>query len=178
MDLTQRVPIVVGQWCASPRTATVSCTIDGDTVDVNGCGEDVGERLRLLGINAPEIAHGDSPAECYGNEAADFLDDLVTNHTVHLDFDQECTDVYGRTLAWVTLKGDDPSVASLLTDLDNLGMNSDGSYEVLVNELMVRAGYAVLYDESFAQQVRYYDEIERAQADAEAEGRGLWGACE
>ncbi len=59
---------------ASPRplVATVKHVSDGDSVTVisaNGTRP----RMRLLGIDAPEIAHGSKPGQPYGEEARDYL---------------------------------------------------------------------------------------------------------
>lgn len=182
-DMDELVPIIPRvAACAPERTATVACTLDGDTVDVDACGADVGERIRLLGVAAPEIEHAPEPAECFGDESAAFLDDLLTGASIRLQYDQECTDIYGRSLAWIWLSGDQSDLSSdtvqLLRDLDDLGIQEDGSIELLVNELIVRAGYGELYDEGFARDVLFYEALQAAEEDAESEGRGLWTACE
>jgi len=173
------VPIIAPtSVCAQPRTADVACTLDGDTVDVDQCG-DGGERIRFLGVAAPEIAHDNTGAECWGDQAGQWVDERLTGRQVRLEFDSECTDIYGRTLAWIFLTGDssDPIYDELL-DLGGLGIQDDGSYEVLLNEFEIRAGQARVYDENFAQDVRYFDRMVAAETAASAEGRGLWAACE
>jgi hypothetical protein len=92
-------------------------------------------------------------------------------------FDTTCCDIYGRTLAWtwLTVGASDP-LADTLHDFDDLGLTDDDSYEVLVDELMVRAGYARLYEPD--PDVRYYQQLELALAKASSEGLGLWGECE
>ena len=175
IPMEERVPIVVGEWCAPDRSAAVACVIDGDTLDVGACtseggGED-GERIRLLGVAAPEI--GDEE-ECYGTEAKSFLEWAVAGRSVTLQFDTECTDIYQRTLAWVVMDVDaDDDLVPLLLDLDGLGLQEDGSHEVLVNELLIRAGYAEVYEGDLSEDVRYGQRIEEAQADAETDQVGL-----
>ena len=98
-----------------------------------------------------------------------------------LQFDTECTDIYQRTLAWLVLDVDeDDDLVPLLLELDELGLQEDGSHEVLVNELMIRAGYALVYDSDLSEDVRYGQRVEEAAEDAEADQRGLHasGACE
>lgn len=52
------VPMVPDGACDTQREGIAACTIDGDTFDLGTCGQNFGgERFRLLGINAPEIAH-------------------------------------------------------------------------------------------------------------------------
>lgn len=178
-DFDELVPILAPEaFCASERVEFVDCTIDGDTVYVGGCS--TGESVRLLGVQAPEIEHPPDPAQCWGDEAWAWLDERLAGAQVTLAFDQECTDIYGRTLAWIWLEGDEADpIWDELVALDGLGIDADaGTYEVLVNEWLVRAGQARLYDEGFARDVRYYERLEAAEAMAALEGRGLWGACD
>lgn len=180
VPLEERADIIYKEWCQTSVRATVDCVYDGDTFYVGGCSDDsADETIRVLGIQAPELrggSNGDKP-ECYGQEAADFLSTLLENQTVELEFDVECTGIYGRTLAWVWLEGSDPSVVSLLEEYDGIGLIDDSSYEVLVNELLVRAGYAELYESDIADNIRYTNQLEEAAEEAEEEGAGLWGAC-
>jgi micrococcal nuclease len=60
-----------------------------------------GRRVRYIGINAPEIAHGGRPAEPGGNRAAHFNRGLLAAGWVRLEFDAEKRDRYGRWLAYV-----------------------------------------------------------------------------
>lgn len=85
----------------SAQTFKVSLVIDGDTVVLSN-----GEHVRYIGINAPEIAHKDKPAEYYGEEAYRFNKELAENKWVRLEYDIEKRDQYGRLLAYVfTLDG-------------------------------------------------------------------------
>lgn len=179
LGIEDLVPVVAPtQACASSREETVACTLDGDTVDVFTCGEG-GERIRLLGVAAPEIAHDPEPAECFGNEAAAWLDERLTGRRVRLEFDAECTDIYGRTLAWIFVTGDESDpLYDELVDLGGLGLLEEGGFEVLINEMLIRAGQARVYDESFADDVRYFERMVAAETDAEADGLGLWAECE
>lgn len=158
LPLIDDVPIVPKGSCANERTAHVACVLDGDTFDVGGCGGD-NERIRMLGIDAPEIAHEDSPADCYGPEAEVELRRLLAGAEVLLSFDQECVGFYGRTLAYVWL--------------------DVGEEELLnVNEYMLLEGYARVYDEDFGNPIALKDEFLVAQSVAQARGLGLWSACE
>lgn len=82
------------------REATVRRVVDGDTLVVGRR-----ERIRLVGVDAPEIAHRGRTAEPYGAEAAAFTTRLAAGQRVQLHFDAEAgaKDRYGRTLAYVTL---------------------------------------------------------------------------
>jgi len=178
--LDERVEIYDVEWCADPRIESASCVIDGDTFDLAACGETVEgegpERIRLLGVDAPEVAHGDDPADCFGTEASDYLTDLLRGRTLHLEFDEECEGNFGRTLAWVFIHGDaDDPLREELEIYDSLGVNDDGSFEVLVNELVVRAGYANLYDDM--DDGRYNARLYEAAQQAASGEEGLWGVC-
>lgn len=78
----------------------VAAHVDGDTIDV-AVGRSV-ERVRLIGIDAPEVAHGDRPAECFALEADDRLAALApVGAAVRLERDVVPRDDYGRLLAYV-----------------------------------------------------------------------------
>jgi len=74
--------------------------IDGDTIVLQG-----GEKVRLDGINTPEIRPNEEPG---GMEAKEFVENLCLPGTeIGLDVDDLCpTDYYGRILAVVYLKVD------------------------------------------------------------------------
>ncbi|NHA02118.1 hypothetical protein G5V59_27445 [Nocardioides sp. W3-2-3] len=57
-------------------SAVVVRVVDGDTLIVSRPGANTGreERVRILGINAPETAHDGRPAECYGPQATKILE--------------------------------------------------------------------------------------------------------
>jgi endonuclease YncB( thermonuclease family) len=176
------VPIPKSEYCAPDRTASVACVLDGDTVDLDGCGEEASERVRFLATAAPEIAHAASPAECYGDESRDFLSRVALDREVSVLYDNECTDLYDRTLAWLVIDVDfDDEIAPILEDLDDYGLNDEETgYRVMLNTLMIRAGYAQVYEgPGSGDAERFEGEAEWAQAMAESEARGMWavGAC-
>ena len=88
----------------------VTLVIDGDTIEIEG-----GERVRYLGINAPE------PAEEYGIEAFEANQSLVAGKRVTLEADIQDKDEYGRLLRYVYID------------------------DVMVNAELVREGYAYSY---------------------------------
>jgi endonuclease YncB( thermonuclease family) len=179
--LEDRVEIFDVEWCADPRIETQSCVLDGDTFDLAACGATVDgdspERIRLLGVDAPEVAHEEEPADCFGAEATDYLTDLLRGRTLHLEFDEECEGKFGRTLAWVFIQGDaDDPLREELDIFGALGVTDDGSFEVLVNELVVRAGYAKLYED--LDEGRYNGRLYEAAQQAASGEEGLWGVCD
>ena len=68
----------------------VSKVIDGDTIELSN-----GEKVRLLGINSPEIG------EPFGLDAKKYLSEMVEGKNVHLENDSNLRDGYGRLLAFV-----------------------------------------------------------------------------
>lgn len=124
--------------------AKVTRVIDGDTIELEG-----GVRIRYLLVDTPEVS---GTAECYGENAKQMNTDLVLGKTVQIHYDVQCTDNFNRTLAYVTVDGQE------------------------VNTLLVQRGYAcVLHIPPNGEARR--EEFENLQLDAKNARRGLWGAC-
>ena len=127
----------------------VRSVIDGDTIDVAMFG-----RIRLLGIDAPEIGRrsggGFDRGAPFGREARDRLVSLVLRRWVRLEQEGPALDAYNRHLAYVLLE--------------------DG---LLVNAALVRDGLARVTTR--IPLVRL-DELRRAEAEAQSFRRGMWGA--
>ncbi len=80
--------------------ATVVKVVDGDSVTLAGK-----RKVRLIGINAPELARYPEKAEPYALAAKQYLKtQLAANKKVHLKFGQQHKDRYGRLLAHLFLK--------------------------------------------------------------------------
>lgn len=87
----------------------VEYTYDGDTVTLRD-----GQRLRLIGIDTPELGRDGAPDQGYAVAARDALRGLLGRHaTVSLRFDATRHDVHGRLLAHVFL-ADGTSVSAWL----------------------------------------------------------------
>ncbi len=84
--LAASVLLLASAHAATPRTLTakIDRVSDGDTV-TTFTAEETKLRLRLLGIDAPEVPHGDKPGQPYGEEARDYLDHLIGGKTVRVD---------------------------------------------------------------------------------------------
>ena len=80
------------------KIVRVKWVADGDTVWLLS-----GEKVRLIGIDAPETHHPVKGAEPFGPEAAEYLRALVEGKEVFLVLDQMTKDEYGRTLAYLYL---------------------------------------------------------------------------
>lgn len=126
------------------RWVTVETVYDGDTFKTKD-----GEKVRLLGINTPEIAHNDSPGEEMGDQARHFLESQILGKRVQLVFDREKKDNYGRTLAHVYL--------------------ADGSW---INGRLVENGMAHLY--LFAPNFSHAEALLKLEQKARSKKLGIW----
>jgi micrococcal nuclease len=120
-------------------TTKVTRVIDGDTFET-----ETGEIVRLIGINAPEIS------DVFGQEAKQYLLDLIENKNVDLQTDNICNDRdrYQRLLRYVILDGVD------------------------INKKMVSDGFTFAYLKyKFGKSTEY----ENAQIEAREKNKGIWG---
>lgn len=78
--------------------------------------------MRLLGVDAPEVARDGKPGDTCGAEATALTEELTQTGAVELitDAAQPETDRYGRTLAYVEADGQDVSAALLREGLAEL----------------------------------------------------------
>jgi micrococcal nuclease len=147
------VAVLLGcsQAAATPA-ATVDHVVDGDTIEVVVGGHH--ERVRLIGIDTPEVYVERGPPDCYGPEASAFTKRLLPPGTaVRLERDVVGRDDYRRLLAYVYLV-------------------TDGR---MVNELLVDGGYAQPL--TIRPNDTYAARFVAGARTAEAAGLGLWGAC-
>jgi len=116
--------LVLALFCAAPLAAHgESCTLDrtdeevligrvydGDTVELSD-----GRKLRLIGIDTPELGHGHNPSQPLAQAAADTLRKLLaTSPRLHLRYDAELHDKYKRLLAHIFLHNGVSVAAALL----------------------------------------------------------------
>jgi len=80
------------------QQAVVTRVVDGDTVWLAD-----GRHVRLLGINAPELAHDGRPEEPVARQAKVALRKLIAGRPIHLIVGRDSHDHYGRLLARVQL---------------------------------------------------------------------------
>jgi endonuclease YncB( thermonuclease family) len=106
-------------------------------------------RVRLLGIDAPEAGRGRETPAPFAREARARLAALVLRRWVRLEYEGTLTDKYNRRLAYV--------------------FTEDGQF---VNAVLAREGLARVSARTPLTRLR---ELERAQADAQAFHRGMWG---
>jgi micrococcal nuclease len=132
-----------------PSTTAVERVVDGDTIIVTGR-----VRVRLIGMDTPEVVDPREPVQCFGEAASRRTKALLPEGTaVRLLYDAEHYDRYGRTLAYVYRV-------------------SDGLF---VNAELVREGYARVL--TIPPNVAHVSEFVALAADARRAGRGLWSAC-
>ena len=124
----------------------VRSVIDGDTIDVTTVG-----RVRLLGIDAPEIGRGYDTSAPFGREARERLTQLILHRWVRLEQEGAVLDAYSRHLAYV--------------------LTEDG---VCLNTTLVREGLARV---SARLPLTRLPELQRAEAEAQAFRRGMWGSA-
>ncbi len=131
--------------------------VDGDTLVLES-----GERVRLIGIDTPEMHESNklyrdaqrtkqdvSTIQKLGRQAYEFTRNLVEGKRVSLEFDVEKYDRYKRLLAYVYLK--------------------DGTF---VNAKIVEEGYASLM--TYPPNVKYADLFLKLYQEARQNQRGLW----
>jgi micrococcal nuclease len=126
------------------QTYAVRYVVDGDTIDVAGIG-----RVRLLGIDAPELGQVFDTAAPFAAEARDYLRSLLVARWVRLEQDGDVRDRYGRTLAYVVRD-------------DSLFTNAE----------MLRAGFARV---SARTPLKRLTELRNAESAAQQARRGIWG---
>ena len=134
------------------KQGIVTYVIDGDTFDVELENGET-ERVRPILVNAPEICHTSSPADCevepYGDEAADFTSDLLEGETVYLEQDVSVRDPYDRLLVYVYLE--------------------DGS---MYQELILAEGLAEVA--VYEPDVKYQPQLESIEQEAIEQQLNLW----
>jgi micrococcal nuclease len=120
--------------------------VDGDTIHVR-IGDRI-EKVRYIGVNAPEVHHPTKGEEPGGREAWAVNRRLVEGRRVRLELDVRSRDRYRRLLAYVWV-GD-----------------------TMINAELVRLGYAQVM--TVPPNVRHQSLFLRLQREAREAGRGLW----
>lgn len=142
--------LMVWTWRGgNPRGNWVLVTdvIDGDTIYVGRWQRHT--KVRLIGVDTPEIPHPGKPEEFWGPEASEFSTNQLKGQKVHLEFEpSHYYDKYRRLLAYVYLP--------------------DGT---LFNAELIKEGYArVMAPSTF----RYEKEFRDYEQAAKQARLGLW----
>ena len=129
---------------------TVVRVVDGDTVDVL-LDEGPRERLRLIGMDTPELYDSRTPVQCFARESSARARELLDGQRVAIEGDpsQDTRDRYGRLLAYVWLE--------------------DGK---MFNLAMIAEGYAHEYTYRF--RYIYQSQFKEAERQARENQLGLW----
>lgn len=138
-------PFASASSTSSLEFLKVTRVVDGDTIDVEG-----GKRIRLIGIDTPEINRTGATA-CFGIEAKDYAEKLLNGQMVKLEKDVSEVDRYNRLLRYVYL-GD-----------------------IMINDKLVRDGYARVY--TYPPDVKYNDKFLESERFARENSLGLWTKC-
>lgn len=147
---------------SSKQNVSVSVVevIDGDTLEIRYLNNSL-DTVRLLGVDTPEVYSENDPSEfegissasylrTWGYKASNYTKALLINETITLSFDKESDKrgYFGRLLAYVVLE--------------------NGS---VLNELLIKKGYARVYEAGeFSKEINYLEIEERARENY----RGLW----
>jgi len=110
-----------------------------------------GEKVRYIGIDTPETVDPRKPVQCFGVEASKKNQELVEGKMVRLEKDITDRDKYNRLLRYIYV-GD-----------------------TFINLELVKQGFAYSY--SYPPDIKYQDQIVKAQQEAHEAKRGLWSAC-
>lgn len=126
----------------------VAKVYDGDTIVLKN-----GEKVRLLGINTPEIESRHRKNEAGGQEAKKWLQVKLAQGEVFLEYDQKKRDKYKRLLAHLFLP--------------------DGEH---LNKSLLEQGLAVL--SIIPPNLRNIDDLITAEKSANLMGLGIWSMAE
>ncbi len=140
------VPGLTRGEAARTLTCQVVRVVDGDTIHAR-VGDRI-EKVRYIGVNAPELHHPTKGEQPGGREAADANRKLVAGQTVRLELDVQERDKYGRLLAYVYV-GD-----------------------LMVNAELVAQGYAQVM--TVPPNVKHQELFLRQQRTARVLQLGLW----
>lgn len=113
---------------------------------------DTGQRVRYLGVDTPEMNFYGKKAECFAHEATKRNKELVGDKEIEIEKVISETDEFGRILRFVYVDG------------------------VSVSEILLKEGMG--REQSIAPDVKYVEDLARAEQEARENRRGLWGGCE
>lgn len=136
---------LLGAFAVADETVTVRHVLDGDSFILAD-----GRQARLIGVNAPELGKDGTPGQPLAKQARNRLSGLIKGQTLTLSHGRERQDHYGRWLVHARL----PDGAS-------------------VEEILLREGLA--WAIAIPPNVDRLDSLLRAETEARAAGRGVWG---
>ncbi|MFA5142964.1 MAG: thermonuclease family protein [Candidatus Omnitrophota bacterium] len=146
---------------AKEETVFVAKAVDGDTLKLSD-----GRRVRLLGVDTPELHYSEKllrdarrsrkdikAIQGMGERAADFTRRLCEGKRIRIETDIRRLDKYGRLLAYAYL--------------------DDGTF---VNAKILEEGYGQVM--TIPPNVKHADYFMKLQQEARERGKGLWGGSD
>ena len=138
----------------------VKKVIDGDTIEIIVDRKII--KIRLIGLDTPEIVDPRRPVMCFGKEASNEAKKILTGQSVRIETDpsQDLYDKYGRLLAYVYAPAN---------------VTPEG---ILVNKYMISEGFGHEY--TYDLPYKYQKEFRAAERTARENQKGLWagGRCQ
>ncbi len=140
-------------FSAELQEGNIIHVVDGDTAYIK-INKTI-ERVRFLGIDTPELHDKKNKPQCFGKEAKKELQRIGKGKNVFVQKDtiQPNRDAYGRLLRFVYLQ------------------QGDGSQGILLNNELLKNGYAYRFAKYANQHTKLFTESEKL---AQKEKRGLW----
>lgn len=134
--------------------------VDGDTIEIIVNTKTV--KVRLIGLDTPEIVDPRRPVMCFGKEASNEAKKILAGQSVRIETDpsQDTYDKYGRLLAYVYAPAN---------------VTPEG---ILVNKYMISEGFGHEY--TYNLPYKYQKEFKAAERSARENQKGLWapGVCQ
>ena len=152
-----------GEVPAYLQVAVVDKVIDGDTIQVV-LADGSSAKVRLIGIDTPEIRHPSKGKEPFGPEASDFTKENLLGRQVYLEKDVSETDRFDRLLRYVW------------TDIPSSREDEAEIRAKLFNARLVADGYALAY--TYPPDVARSSLLLQLQREARENQRGLWGLAD
>jgi len=122
----------------------INFVYDGDTFRTS-----TGERIRLIGIDTPEMNWEEGNPEFFAREAYEYAREKLLWKKVYLEYDQERRDKYNRTLVYLYL--------------------ADGTF---FNQKLIEEGYASLL--LIPPNLKHSEALKEAEERAQNSGLGIW----
>jgi micrococcal nuclease len=134
------------------KTYKVVGVADGDTIDIEI--NDKKERVRLMGIDAPETIKPFGAPDCYGRESYEKTKEMLLGKYIVLQSDESTNNNDASKI---------PLMYAILEDGTDF------------NKFMIGEGFA--YEFSSDKPYKFQKEYKAIEAEAKNMKKGLWGAC-